>query len=63
VSKPGDLETDIMNRLQLNKSGQTIEELSKHLNKPQIMIRTVLEALRIENFVAVKDSVWTMVRQ
>lgn len=63
MSKPGDLETDIMNRLQLNKSGQTIEELSKHLKKPQSMIRTVLEALRKENFVAFKDGVWTMVRQ
>jgi DNA-binding IscR family transcriptional regulator len=52
-----------MNRLQLNKSGQTIEELSKHLKKPQSMIRTVLEALRKENFVAFKDGVWTMLRQ
>ena len=62
MSKAGDLETDIMNRLQVSKRGQTIEELSKHLEKPQSMIRTVLEVLRKENFVALKDGVWTMVR-
>jgi DNA-binding IscR family transcriptional regulator len=62
VSQTGDLETDIMNYLQLKKRGQTVEELSKHLKKPQSMIRTVLEALRKENFVAFKDGVWTMVR-
>ena len=63
MSQSGDLETGIMNRLQFNKRGQTIEELSKHLKKPQSMIRTVLEALRKENFVAVEDGVWIMVRQ
>ena len=62
MSKAGDLETDIMNRLQVSKRGQTIEELSKHLKKPQSMIRAVLEVLRKENFVAFKDGVWTMVR-
>ena len=62
MSKPGDLETDIMNRLQFIQRGQTVEELSKHLKKPQSMVRTVLEALRKENFVAFKDDVWTMVR-
>ena len=62
MSQTGDLETDIMNRLQFIKRGQTVEELSKHLKKPQSMIRIVLEALRKENFVAFKDGVWTMVR-
>ena len=62
MSKAGDLETDIMNRLQVSKRGQTIEELSNHLKKPQSMIRAVLEVLRKENFVAFKDGVWTMVR-
>jgi DNA-binding IscR family transcriptional regulator len=62
MSQTGDLETDIMNRLQFMKHGQTVEELSKHLKTPQSMIRAVLEALRKENFVAVKDGVWTMVR-
>jgi DNA-binding IscR family transcriptional regulator len=63
MSQTGDLETDIMNRLQLNKRGQTIEELSKHLKKTQGVILTVLEELRKENFVAFKDGVWIMVRQ
>jgi DNA-binding IclR family transcriptional regulator len=62
MSQTGDLETDIMNRLQFIQRGQTVEELSKHLKKPQSMVRTVLEALRKENFVAFKDDVWTMVR-
>ena len=62
MSQTGDLETDIMNRLQFIQRGQTVEELSKHLKKPQSMVRTVLEALRKENFVAFKDGVWTMVR-
>jgi len=63
VSQTGDLETDIMNHLQLNKRGQTIEELSQHLKKPQGVILTVLDALRKENYVAFKGGVWTMVRQ
>jgi Bacterial regulatory protein, arsR family len=62
MSPTGNLETDIMNRLQLIRQGQTVEELSKYLKKPQGVILTVLEALRKENFVAVKDGVWTMVR-
>lgn len=63
MSQTGDLETDIMNHLQMTKRGRTIEELSKHLKKPQGVILTVLEALRKENYVAFKDGVWTMVRQ
>lgn len=62
MSQTGDLETDIMNHLQGKKRGQTIEELSKHLKKPQGVILTVLEALRKENYVTFKDGVWTMVR-
>ena len=64
MSQTGDLETDIMNHLHcLNKRGQTIEELSQHLKKPQGVILTVLDALRKENCVAFKGGVWTMVRQ
>jgi len=46
MSQTGDLETDIMNHLQRKKRGQTIEELSQYLKKPQGVILTVLEALR-----------------
>jgi DNA-binding IclR family transcriptional regulator len=63
VTQTGDLETDLMNHLQMTKRGQTLEELSKHLKKPQSMIRTVLEALRQESYVAFKDGVWIMVRK
>ena len=63
MSQTGDLETDIMNYLQGKKRGQTIDELSKQLKKPQGVILTVLEALRKENYVAFKDGVWIMVRQ
>jgi predicted transcriptional regulator len=63
VTQTGDLETKLMNRLQIKKRGQTIEELSKELKKPQDAILTVLQALRKENYVALKDGVWTMVRQ
>jgi DNA-binding IclR family transcriptional regulator len=63
VTQTGDLETDLMNHLQMTKRGQTLEELSKHLKKPQSRIRTVLEALRKENYVAFKDGVWIMVRK
>jgi len=52
-----------MNHLQGKKRGQTTEELSQHLKKPQGVILTVLEALRKENYVAFKDGIWTMVRQ
>jgi DNA-binding IclR family transcriptional regulator len=63
VTQTGDLETDLMNHLQMTKRGQTLEELSKHLKKPQSRIRTVLEALRKENNIAFKDGVWIMVRK
>jgi DNA-binding IclR family transcriptional regulator len=63
VTQTGDLETDLMNHLQMTKRGQTLEELSKHLKKPQSRIRTVLEALRKENYIAFKDGVWIMVRK
>jgi hypothetical protein len=52
-----------MNRLQVKKRGQTIEELSQHLKKPQGAILTVLEALRKENYVDFIDGAWSMVRQ
>jgi len=58
----GDLETDIMNQLQEKRSGQTIEELSQHLNKSQGETLTVLYKLQKENLVAQKDNVWIMVR-
>ena len=63
MSQMGDLETEIMNRLQIKKRGETIKELSQHLKKPQSAILMVLEALRKENFVAFKDGVWIFVRQ
>lgn len=63
MSQTGDLETDLMNRLQMRKRGQSIEELSKELKKPQGAILSVLQALRKENYVALKDGLWTMVRQ
>ena len=63
MTQTSDLETDIMNRLQVKKRGQTIEELSQHLKKPQGAILTVLEALRKENYVDFIDGAWSMVRQ
>jgi DNA-binding IclR family transcriptional regulator len=63
VTRTGDLETDLMNHLQGKKRGETIAELSQHLKRPQGEILTVLEVLRKENYVAIKDGVWTMVRQ
>ena len=63
MSQMGNLETEIMNRLQIKKRGETIKELSQHLKEPQSAILMVLEALRKENFVAFKDGVWTFVRQ
>jgi hypothetical protein len=35
VAPMADLETRIMNRLQLQRQGQTIEELQKYLDEPQ----------------------------
>lgn len=64
MSQTGDLETDIMNRLQVKKSGQTVAELSQHLKKPEGSILTVLYELQKGNYVSrLATGVWTMVRQ
>jgi len=52
-----------MNRLQLKKRGETVAELSQHLNRPEGTILTVLYQLQKEKFVSRSDTgVWTMVR-
>ena len=64
VAPMADLETRIMNRLQLQRQGQTIEELQKYLDEPQGRILSVLVPLKAEGFVATsKSGVWTMVRE
>ena len=64
VAPMADLETRIMNRLQLQRQGQTIEELQKYLDEPQGRILSVLGPLKAEGFVATsKSGVWTMVRE
>jgi DNA-binding IclR family transcriptional regulator len=63
VTQTGDLETEIMNLLQLKKHGETVAELSQHLKRPEGTILTVLYALQKGNFVSRSDTgVWTMVR-
>jgi hypothetical protein len=63
MSQTGDLETDIMNRLQVKKRGETVAELSQHLNRPEGKILTVLYELQKGNYVSrSKTGVWTMVR-
>jgi len=63
VTQTGDLETDIMNLLQLKKRGETVAELSQHLDRPEGTILTVLYELQKGNFVSRSDTgVWTMVR-
>ena len=63
-SSMADLEARLMNRLQEQKGGQTIEELEKYLKEPQARILSVLEPLRTERYVArSKSGVWTMVRE
>jgi hypothetical protein len=42
VAPMADVETRIMNRLQLQRQGQTIEELQKYLDEPQGRILSVL---------------------
>lgn len=64
VAPMADVETRIMNRLQLQRQGQTIEELQKYLDEPQGRILAVLVPLKAEGFVATsKSGVWTMVRE
>ena len=57
------LGTRVMNRLQEQQRGMTIEELQNYLKEPQGRILTVLEPLRTAGFLVVsKSGVWTMVR-
>ena len=59
-----DLQARIMNRLQEQKGGQTIEQLQEYLKEPQARILSVLIPLKAERYVAMSDSgVWTMVRE
>ena len=58
------LETRIMNRLQEQKRGQTIEQLEAYLKEPQSRILSVLVPLISAGFVTrSKSGVWTMVRE
>ena len=58
------LEARIMNRLQEQKRGQTIEQLQAYLKEPQSRILSVLEPLISARFVTRSNSgVWTMVRE
>ena len=57
------LEARIMNRLQEQRRGQTLEELQEYLREPAGRILSVLVPLRAEGFVAKSArGVWTMVR-
>jgi hypothetical protein len=57
------LETRIMNPLQEQKRGQTLEELQEYLREPAGRILSVLVPLRAEGLVAKSArGVWTMVR-
>jgi hypothetical protein len=57
------LETRIMNRLQEQKRGQTLEELQEYLREPADRILSVLVPLRAEGFVAKSArGIWTMIR-
>jgi DNA-binding IclR family transcriptional regulator len=57
------LEARIMNRLQEQRRGQTLEELQEYLREPASRILSVLVPLRAEGFVAKSArGVWTMVR-
>jgi predicted transcriptional regulator len=59
-----ELEARIMNRLQEQKRGQTIEQLQAYLNEPQSRILSVLLPLISAGFVTRSNSgVWTMVRE
>jgi DNA-binding IclR family transcriptional regulator len=62
MTQTGDLETDVMNLLQVNKRGATIAELSEHLKRPQAEILTLLRHMRAESYVTVKDGIWSMIR-
>jgi len=58
-----DLEAAIVKRLQNNKRGETVEQLSQETKKAEGTILTVLYALQKENRVARSETgVWTMVR-
>jgi hypothetical protein len=58
------LEARIMNRLQEQKRGQTIEQLEAYLKEPQSRILAVLVPLISAGFVTCSNSgVWSMVRE
>ena len=62
-SSIAELGTRVMNRLQEQQRGLTIEELQDYLKEPQGRILTVLVPLRTAGFLATsKSGVWTMVR-
>ena len=54
-SSMADLEARIMNRLQEQKRGQTIEQLQEYLKEPQARILSVLMPLKAEGFVALSE--------
>jgi DNA-binding IclR family transcriptional regulator len=57
------LESRIMNRLQEQRRGHTLEELQEYLREPAGRILSVLVPLQAEGFVAKSvRGVWTMVR-
>jgi predicted transcriptional regulator len=59
-----ELEARVMNRLQEQKRGQTIEQLQAYLNEPQSRILSVLLPLISAGFVMRSNSgVWMMVRE
>ena len=59
-----ELEARVMNRLQEQKRGQTIEQLQAYLNEPQSRILSILVPLISAGFVARSNSgVWTMVHE
>jgi hypothetical protein len=63
-SSMADLGTRIMNRLQEQKCGQTVEELQEYLKEPRGRILAVLTPLKIENFVEESEGgVWAIVRE
>ncbi len=63
-SSMASLEARVMNRLQEQRQGQTIEELQQYLKEPEGRILSVLRPLRDAGFAARSNSgVWTMVRE
>jgi hypothetical protein len=58
-----DLEARVMNRLQEQKTGQTIEQLETFLGVPQSKILAVLMPHQREGYVTQKSGVWVLVRE